>query len=306
MYIFCLDVGGTRTRGALFDATGVELARATADGGALSLGVTRSHAAIETVWLSVFEAADRTDISRKNTRLLAGVAGYNLPGRCAALQVELSDFADVYITGDGYGALLAATGGQPGALISVGTGVVAMRLDAAGKTLGLSGWGFPAGDLGSGAWLGLQLIGDLTKHLDGIVMDPPFPAALADEIAGVTGRTASEIMDWHCTGKAAHFGSLAPLIVSRAATRDAYCLRMLKRCAAEIVAIAGALFPQGSGDVFLGGGLGPTLKPHCAAAAPGFNWQATKGDPLLGLLTIETANAPRESPLPRPGYAPKD
>lgn len=303
MYIFCLDVGGTRTRGALFTNSGTELARAVAEGGALSLGVTRSYKAIEDVWAQVCGIANLPDIRRENTSLLAGIAGYGLPGLSDALSEKLGDFADVYICGDGYGSLLAATEGKPGALISVGTGVIAMRLNEDGKTLCLSGWGFPAGDLGSGAWLGLQLVGDLTKFCDGIAMDPPLTVSLAADVTAITGQATDQIMDWHCNGKPAQFGSLAPLIVEGAATGDLYCISMLKRSAVEIAAIAGALCPSGVGDVFLAGGLGSILKPYCAELAPGFNWRMSTGDPLLGLLTIAMSGAPREDQLPRPGFA---
>ena len=69
---------------------------------------------------------------------------------------------------DGYGALIAATGGKPGILLAVGTGVAAMCLNPDGRCLYASGWGFPGGDLGGGAWNGLQAATALTRHLDGV------------------------------------------------------------------------------------------------------------------------------------------
>lgn len=301
MYIFCLDVGGTGTRGALFTENGEELARASARGGALSLGVEQSHNAIETVWNAICQQASDSKISRENTTLLAGIAGYGLPGRNADLVQRLNQFGDVYTCSDGYGALLAATDGKPGALISIGTGVIAMRLREDAKTLCISGWGFPAGDLGSGAWLGLQLVGDLTKYCDGVALTPPLQASLVAEIAEITGCETAEIMEWQCNGRPAQFASLAPLIVAGAKSDDPYCINLLARAATELVAIADALWEQQDGVVFLAGGLASTLRPYCNELSPRHDWSLSTGDPLLGLLTIAMNKAPREDQLKRHG-----
>lgn len=300
MQFFCLDIGGTETRGALLTHDGTVRARAKGPGGALSLGAAQAEESIRTVWSEIQHALTPESVSPGDTKLFAGIAGRGLPGRAEELGARLNDFAHTHFVGDGYGALLSATDGQPGALISVGTGVTAQRLDASGDTLALSGWGFPAGDHGSGAWLGLWLTGALTQYLDGVTFDPPFPAALADAVMEIAGDDPNQIMAWQTTAKPQAYGSLAPLIVDCAATGDPFCQHMLRSAASEIVRLASALYNGKHGDIHLSGGLGAVLLPYCCEQAPAFGWQTGSIDPVTGIHLMATGQAPDEKLLPRP------
>lgn len=299
MFVFCLDIGGTETRGALFDCDGHELARATGPAGALSLGAERSEAAIRTVWAKAIADVSQAPTPGE-TQLCAGIAGMGLAGRVDALRDQLRDFQDSSFYGDGYTALIATTQGAPGALISVGTGVAALRLGADGKTITLSSWGFPGGDLGSGAWLGLGLTNALTRYLDGIPADPPLTKAMADQILNITGDTPGKIMDWLTASRAQHYASLAPVIVEFAKNGDPFARQMLQSAAAEIAAVAAALYEADAGAVHLSGGLGRVLQPYCAELAPRFDWTFGTGDAVLGAYLIATGKAPKEALRPRP------
>lgn len=301
MHFFCLDIGGTETRGAVFGRDGQIVGRAKGIGGALSLGVEQSEAAIRDVWDKIAGAAP--GLSRQSTRLCAGIAGFSLPGRAAALGARLHDFDGTHFVGDGYGALLAATEGRPGALISVGTGVTALRLDATGETLALGGWGFPAGDLGSGAWLGLQLVGLLSKHLDGVRLQSPFPAHLQQALQQITGGTAAALIEWQSTARPRQFGSLVPALVASAERGDAFSQGLLAKAASEIADLARALYKGEAGDVVLGGGLGPILAPFCRASAPEMGWETKTIDPVMGLFLLAAAKAPPQKLQSRPGFA---
>lgn len=299
MFVFCLDIGGTETRGALFGPDGNELARASGPAGALSLGVEASEAAIRGVWAHVTAQVSHPP-ALDETRLCAGLAGMGLAGRVQALKHQLADFQDTHFVGDGYAALIATTQGAPGALISVGTGVAALRLDAKGQTITLSSWGFPAGDLGSGAWLGLRLTNVLTRYLDGIPDDPPLTDAMADQILHITGDTPSKIMEWLTGSRARQYASLAPVIVEFAENGDPFARQMLRAAAAEITAVAAALYGADPGDVNLSGGLGRILQPYCAEQAPQFDWRFGASDPVLGAYLIAVGKAPKEALRTRP------
>lgn len=303
MQVFCLDIGGTGTRASLFSPSGEVLARSEGLGGALSLGVERTEDAIRHAWQAVSALAGSSAEPAPQTRLAAGIAGKGLPGRTEALAARLADFAAVDIVGDGYGMLLGATDGKPGALISVGTGVTALRLDATGETLALSGWGFPAGDLGSGAWLGLKATGLLTKYLDGVALKPPMSADLARRIMGIAGTTADAIMGWQTGAKPRDFAALAPFLVEYANKGDAFGLQLLSEAAREIADLATALYPSGRGEISLAGGLGAILLPFCQQQAGGFAWAICTGDPTRGLFLLSIGAAPPERLTPRPGLA---
>jgi len=301
--VFCLDIGGTETRGALFGADGTLNARARGAGGALSLGAVQAEQAIRAVWADICQQLALGPEAAATTRICAGIAGHSLTDREEALIQSLGDFAGCHFVGDGYTALLAATAGQPGALISVGTGVTAQRLLPDGQTLALSGWGFPAGDLGGGAWLGLRLTGLLTKHLDGVPFDPPFPQTLCNDVMALAGNTTKEIQAWQSTARPGQYGALARPIVAHAAAGDPFCRELLRMAAGEIVDLAQALYKDKPGIVVLAGGLGAVLMPLCMLDAPGFDWQLNTADALVGAYLLASGQAPDEKLVQRPGFA---
>ncbi len=307
-FLFCLDVGGSRTRGALFDSEGEELARATAAGGALSLGVERSRCAIIEVWNKLCEVAPEAGPSVANTELWAGIAGVSLTGKKEQLALELNEFSGTHFVSDGYGALMAATAGQPGAMISVGTGVIALRLDQEGCCLTLGGWGQPGGDIGGGAWLGREMLSHLFGQFDGVETALPLPKALVQGVLEVTGESLSEIMHWHHQAAPRQFASLVPLIVEQGKAGDPASLALLKSGAMEIAALGRALFRgvEGGTDphaIHLAGGLGATFQPLCAELAPEFIWDSCEVDPVAGILLLATGQAPAQTLLLRPGFA---
>jgi glucosamine kinase len=300
MHSFCLDMGGTGTRAALFAPDGTEIARTATGPGAISLGTDTTEAAVRACWDVLGPGHDPVHVS-----LAIGLAGIGLRDRVAALDARLSGFARTAIVGDGYGALLAATGGASGALIAIGTGVAAMRLMPDGQFRTLSGWGFPAGDLGSGAWIGLQAVSALTRHIDAAPCDPPMTPALATTLVQALGGTAAAIMDRTAGRPARDFAALAPHVLAAAPT-DPAAAAILARAAAEIAAIGAALHDGAPGDVHLSGGLAPALAPLIRATDPARVWHVTPADPLAGLSLLARGLAPPERLLPRPGLPAPD
>jgi glucosamine kinase len=300
MWHLCLDMGGTGTRAALFAPDGTETARTTTGPGAISLGLATTETALRSAWATLGPGHDSARVT-----LAIGLAGIGLRDRVDALAARLTDFARTTIVGDGYGTLLAATGGAPGALIAIGTGVAAMRLMPDGHFRTLSGWGFPAGDLGSGAWIGLQAVSALTRYVDGAPLGPPMTPALADSLIAALGGTAATIMDRTAGRPARDFAALAPLVLAAAPT-DPAAAAILARAAEEIAAIGAALHDDGPGDVHLAGGLAPALAPLIRAAGPARAWPLTPADPLAGLSLLARGLAPPERLLPRPGLPAPD
>ena len=295
---FCLDIGGTNTRGVLFSENREILARADGPGGALSLGVDAAETAILAVWqkMAGVVAADPAD-----TRVSIGIAGNGLSERVRELRQRLSHFAETIVVGDGYGALLAATEGTPGAMISVGTGVAALRLRPDNTTLSISGWGFPGGDRGSGAWLGLNLVSLLTRQFDRVRLDPAPNPDFVTRVTAIIGRRQGDIQSWLTTGRAWQYGQLAPLILEESRAGDPFCRALFRSAAREIADVGLTLYPEGTGVVHLMGGLGAAMAGDCAEAAPGLGWRPSHAEPVFGLLHLATGDAPPETLLPRPG-----
>ncbi|MCF6301968.1 MAG: hypothetical protein L3J13_02000 [Devosiaceae bacterium] len=300
-HFFCLDMGGTGTRGVLFDFEGNELARAVGKAGALSLGAQQSFNAISDIWDKVCLTSGHNSKNTSCVNIALGIAGSGLKKQTEHLRQLLSQFSNVVITGDGYGALIAASKGKPGALISVGTGVGALRLGSDGKTLAVSSWGFPAGDKGGGAWLGLTLFSDFLNAMDMIFSAPPIPLTLMDQIKEITGKNTQSIMGWQQNARPGDFGKLAPIIVAGAKEGDTYCQGLLNKAARHIARIAQTLQSEETKTIFLSGGLGPVLYPYCLKSTPGIDWCLSEADPINGVFLVASGQAPPLQLMVRPG-----
>ncbi|MFC4455442.1 N-acetylglucosamine kinase [Deinococcus sonorensis] len=101
-----------------------------------------------------------------------GLAGYGelAPGRAATEQLLaglLPEALPRELLNDVQIAHFGALGGGPGVLLLAGTGSIAWGRDGAGQERRVGGWGFSFGDEGSGAWLGREALGLISRTLDG-------------------------------------------------------------------------------------------------------------------------------------------
>ncbi len=108
------------------------------------------------------------------------------------MRAACAGFARVELSSDAYTALIGAFEGGPGALLVIGTGSVGCVLDRDGSSRQLGGWGFPAGDGGSGAWIGLRLLGAWLEFRDGIGED----SLLCPGVSAALPQERAAILDW--------------------------------------------------------------------------------------------------------------
>ena len=305
---FCLDIGGTTTRGALFSTGGKILVRAGATGAALSLGAEHAAGIVREVWQQIKHTKGSETPPESEIGIIAGIAGATIPGEAAKLTEILSEFASLRIVSDGYGALVSATNGTPGTLISVGTGLTGMRLFENGDCIAGSGWGFPIGDQGSGAWLGLCAMQDLTKYIDGIAPIQLISPDFISQILALTGAARQDILHWQKNAKPKNYASLAPVVVNFARGGDEYCLSLMQRAAREITELAQTLLAQNATShsddpvtkpIWLSGGLSSPLLPYLRTCSAKLNWQISRSEPLSGLYLLAAGKAPVENVIPR-------
>ncbi|MCC0025328.1 MAG: hypothetical protein H6874_14065, partial [Hyphomicrobiaceae bacterium] len=180
-------------------------------------------------------------------------------------------------------------------------GVGAVRLDLQKKVTALSGWGFPAGDLGSGAWIGLEFFRAALKSLDGSPVFPGISPQTLNRFVGMCGPTDNDLMQWHTGARPKQFAGLAPMVLDAAADGDAFCDDLLNRAAREIADVAIALRVKDL-PVHIGGGLGKSLMHRLAATEPDIDWQPASGDAVQGLLLLAQGKAPPEIFQKRPGF----
>lgn len=208
------------------------------------------------------------------------------------------------VTSDIVTAHLGALDGAPGAVLAAGTGSIALGTDLAGAWHRVDGWGHLLGDLGSGAWIGMEALRAAAEHLDGRCDDAPGLADIATEAFG-------DLVDWPAAvypavDRARIFGSLVPRVVE-CADHDSRAARILDAAASHLAAtLLAALADDVPERVTLTGGLARAdritapLLARVRAARPGVEVVRALGSPLDGAIAL--ADRLRENPDPLPGH----
>jgi glucosamine kinase len=181
---------------------------------------------------------------------------------------------------DAYTSLLGAHGGRPGAMLAFGTGSVGLALHADGRRIGVGGWGFPSGDDGSGAVLGLRALNLAQRVLDGMV--PACP--LADAVIAATGISPQAVLDWSCSANQQRFATLAPLVFD-CADRDPQAAALLDYSVHSMEDMARALDPGQVLPLAFLGSLGKRLATQMSAPIQQ-RMVSPQGDAMDGALAL--------------------
>jgi glucosamine kinase len=189
----------------------------------------------------------------------AGLAGTQVPAACDRFLALGHRFTRLHLHSDGYISCLGAHQGQDGAVIAIGTGVVAYQIEGERVTR-VSGWGFPQGDEGSGAWLGLAAIQQTLQWWDG-------RRAVTPLIRGVMARfdqDGDRLILWANAAGSQQFAELAPVVMTAAAAGDESAIALMTAAGQEIEKIWRALVAKQQQPLpcSLLGGLASPLEPY--------------------------------------------
>lgn len=271
-YLVGVDGGGSGTRVLLARPDGGVIGAGQAGPSALARGVAPAWQAIEAATRRAFEAAGLTPAPWRACALGAGLSGAShTPWREAFLAANIG-FARIALDSDSFAMLLGAHAGRPGVIVAAGTGSVAEVLRADGSRAGVGGWGFPIGDEGSGAWLGLQAVRYAQAAMEGRA-----PAgALALHVWATCGAHRDSLLEWCRHAGQFEYAQLAPAVFA-AEDADARARALLASAVAELEALALALDPPGALPLAVSGSVGrrlaprfsPTLRSRCVELAQG-------------------------------------
>lgn len=89
--------------------------------------------------------------------VVAGIAGVATPEDVQRFTAYPHPFGSLQVMSDAVLARSAYFAGEPGILLIVGTGCIALAEDRTGRNFRRMGWGFPL-EQGGGAWLGLECL----------------------------------------------------------------------------------------------------------------------------------------------------
>jgi glucosamine kinase len=232
-----VDGGGTKTKMVVEDAQGNILGEGLG-------GPAQIRVSVDQAWSSINQTLNEIllpiniHLDDPNYRFHAGfgLAGTEFKKPYYNFTSRPHSFATLCLKSDGYAACLGAHDGKDGAIIIIGTGVKGLQVEN-GHVSEVSGWGFPQGDEGSGAWLGLQAI-RLTLHsLDGRL--PPSP--LFEAILSKFSHNLSDLLNWTIDATSTQYATIAPIVVEYVDKKDPFALKIMKEAAESIDEVGKAL-----------------------------------------------------------------
>jgi glucosamine kinase len=239
-----VDGGGSGTRARLQNAASMTLGHGQAGPSGLSQGVAQAWRHVQQAIAAAFRDAQLPLAAPSEIALGLGLAGAGVVAQREAFLAADPGFAACVLVNDGTTQLLGAFAGAPGIVVAAGTGSVATALYADGSLRQVGGWGFPVGDQGSGAWLGLCALQHAQAALDGRAA----AGALAQAVYAQCGADAPALLAWCAASTAAAalapaYAALAPAVFAAAGQGDAVAQALLQAGADELMRLVDALQP---------------------------------------------------------------
>jgi len=233
-FLVGIEGGGTSTYCLIVALDGTIKGRGK--GGPSNILVAGREKARESIWNAVIEAMGGRRMEEKALILCIGAAGSGTPaGRRLMAEVleELQFARKNIIVSDGVISLLGATAGKPGVVVIAGTGSVCYGMNAEGKFVRASGWGYMLGDEGSGYDIARRAMILALRSYDG----RGEPTMLVDKF--VTHLKLSSIEDLvkkvYVEGMERHqISALAPLVLEAAMQGDKVAGELLSYAGREL------------------------------------------------------------------------
>ena len=283
-----IDGGASNTRIRLIDANGVVQAASVPGPSSLTLSV-------EGAWERITGALALVGIGPAlypQLHLGCALAGTRRPAAQSAFAALAPRFASLALCSDGHAAVLGAHGGQAGAAISIGTGIVGNCVAVDGSARQIGGWGFPVRDEASGAWLGRAVLAEVLRLLDGYDLDA---TPLHQTVREAVGFSIDAIAAWTHQAPSTRYATLAPLVVQAAQASDPAGLRLMCSAAGEVEHLVDALDPSGDLPLCLGGSLADPIMIYLPARVVA-RVQPSLGDACDGALLLARARARSDLP----------
>ena len=247
----------------MVDVHGNVLADVVAGPANIRLSLKTAVESIETAFALALKKAKilKKDLKKYTFHAGIGLAGYEVLAARKAFLKEKLPFHAVRLSSDATVACLGAHGGENGSIVIAGTGVVGLKLrNKIKKQIG--GWGFPHGDAGAGAWLGLEAIKYVLRLYDGLQKPTPFLL----ELKRTYGPKKEILTQWACNATATDYGSLTPIIMKHVNKKDPVALDLIHQAAKYIEEILSLFVDDQKGKkqtpCCLIGGMAPLLKPY--------------------------------------------
>lgn len=294
-----LDAGGTSTRAVVVSSdgrcTGVGKA---GSGNPTSAGVDAATTAIRS---AVTQALKTAEIDRVSGAALA-VAGTGNPDYRAAIVSAISDLVEdqPVFEFDVLAAYFSGTAAPDGYVLLSGTGAAAVRVED-GRLAAISdGLGWLLGDVGSGFWLGREVVRAGLAPLDGRGAETSLTGLVLDRLGtphdeGLQGGRTKTLVA--ATGALyamppLRLADFAALVFTAAEAGDEVAAGILDRAAAGLAeTLAAVRTPEVDGPLVAAGSVLARQPGFAARVAPGAVI-ATDGLAGAAVLTLRHAGVP--------------
>lgn len=251
-----IDGGGTKCRARIVSAQDEVLGTGVGGPANPLHGVQQTLDSIQTA--TELALADAGLPASAIQRLIAGMglAGVNLPSLYDVINNWAHPFKMMFLTTDLHIACLGAHSRDEGAVMVAGTGSCGYSY-VKGKATILGAHGFPFGDIGSGAWMGLEAIKAVLLASDNLGPQ----TSLTESIGDYLQARGVMIVDKMATAKSSDYARLAIFVLDAADQGDAVATAIVRQGADYMSAVAEKLWETEPPRMSLLGGLGPRLLP---------------------------------------------
>lgn len=256
-----VDGGGSGTRVRLARADGTEIAEGASGPSGLMHGIAKAWAAVASAAADAFRNAGLDLPANHKIAIGLGLAGVHNKQWAAEFVAANPGYAQVALESDGHTTVLGAHRGQPGAIIALGTGSVGEIKLPDGRHVEVGGWGFPAGDEASGAWMGLRAINHVQQVLDGRMPANAFATDVANACGGDSAEPRNQIQNWLAQATQTNYAQLARVVLQHGESDDT-ARGILLEAGRQVQLVANALDASGSLPIALCGGLAAPLRPY--------------------------------------------
>lgn len=244
--ILGVDGGGSKTAALLasLDENGQLTILGRGIGGPSNLRLTGKEQSLQSLDKAVNEALSNADMkSRGIDYAVLALAGSTSPG----VKEDVSNWArerklslHVEIVPDIDPVLASGTDSKPAAALIVGTGSVAVGIDADGNTITRGGWGHWFGDKGSGFYLGYKALSAVAEASDEIGPETTLSELVLSALGTTDPRSIlTEVTAGGDTRR--EVAALAPIVLHAAAAHDSVARRIVISAVAEAVKLVSAV-----------------------------------------------------------------
>ena len=209
-YYFCVDGGGSKTLASLYDSNEKVISSSKTDSGNIFYDILKVQKNISILWSHCCKKAKlNKNLICKNTIASFGLAGGRSVKNKNLINKKFNFFKKIIISTDGHIALAGTSLHESMAVINIGTGVVAHIMLKNKLTQQIGGWGYPYGDKAGGWWIGLSLIKETLKSIDGYNNNKD---VVIEKVLKEIGTNDLKILNWLSDTSPKNLAKLASIL----------------------------------------------------------------------------------------------